>query len=90
MNYNNTNNRAQQLKKFYKNLMWFGIITGIVIGNDLIRERFHYNVLSGHFILTVWALILVVKAISLFVFNDEWERKIIEKEEGKNKKTIDL
>ncbi|OCA69376.1 hypothetical protein BBI01_14605 [Chryseobacterium artocarpi] len=90
MNYNNTNNRVQQLKKFYKNLMWFGIITGIVIGNDLIREGFHYNVLSGHFILTVWALILVVKAISLFVFNDEWERKIIEKEEDKNKKMIDL
>lgn len=90
MNYNNAHNRAQQLKKFYKNLMWFGIIAGIVIGNDLIRDEFHYNVLSGHFILTVWALILVVKAISLFVFNDEWERKIIEKEEGKNKKMIDL
>lgn len=90
MNYNNAHNRTQQLKKFYKNLMWFGIIAGIVIGNDLIRDGFHYNALSGHFILTVWALILVVKAISLFIFNDEWERKTIEKEESKNKKMIDL
>ncbi|OCA71101.1 hypothetical protein BBH99_03440 [Chryseobacterium contaminans] len=90
MDYNSASNRVQQLKKFYKNLMWFGIISVIILGNDWFNDELHYRILGGHLFLAIWALILGIKAISLFIFNDEWEKEMIEKEAGKNKKTIDF
>ena len=90
MNTDKTYNRVQQLKKFYKNLMWFAIISAFIIGNDGLNDGIHYKILGGHLFLTIWAIILVVKAFFLFVFDDEWERRIIEKEAGKNKKPIDF
>lgn len=90
MDYNRAHNRVRQLKKFYKNLMWFGIVAGIIMGNDLIKNGLHYNVLSGHLILTIWAIFIIIKAISLFVFDDSWEKKIMDKEFKKDKKPIDF
>ncbi|ROH98968.1 hypothetical protein EGI16_20680 [Chryseobacterium sp. G0240] len=90
MDYNRAYDRVQQLKKFYKNLFWFGIIAAVIIGNDWFNDGLHYKIFGGHLLLTIWALILMVKAFSLFVFGDEWERKIMDKEAGKNKKTIDF
>jgi hypothetical protein len=90
MDYNRAYGRVQQLKKFYKNLMWFVIAAGIIIGNDWIQNGLHDNVFSGHLILTIWALILVIKAFSLFVFDEEWEKEIMDREISKNKKTKDL
>ncbi len=90
MDYNRAYSRVQQLKKFYKNLMWFGIVAGIIIGNDWIKNGLHYNVFSGHLLLSIWALILIIKAFSLFVFDEVWEQEIIDKEISKNKKTTDL
>lgn len=90
MDYNNAYNRVQQLKKFYKNLMWFGIVAAIIIGNDWIKNGMHYNLLSGHLILTIWAIFIIIKAFSLFVFDSTWERRIMENELKKNKKPIDF
>lgn len=90
MDYNTAYNRVQQLKKFYKNLMWFGIISVIILGDDWLNDELRYQIFGGHLFLAIWALILVVKGISLFIFNDEWESGMIEKEAGKNKKTIDF
>ncbi|UHO38293.1 2TM domain-containing protein [Chryseobacterium capnotolerans] len=88
MDYNRAYERVKQLKKFYKHLMWFGIISVIMIGNDWFNDEMHYQIFGGHLFLGVWALILVMKGVSLFIFNDEWEKETIEKEVGKNKKTI--
>ncbi|MDM1553961.1 2TM domain-containing protein [Chryseobacterium indologenes] len=90
MDYNRAYNRVQQLKKFYKNLMWFGIISLVIIGDDWFNDELRYQIFGGHLLLSIWALVLVVKAISLFIFNDEWEQGIIEKEVGKNKKTVNF
>ncbi|MEG0928197.1 2TM domain-containing protein [Chryseobacterium sp.] len=90
MDYNRAHSRVQQLKKFYKNLMWFGIVAGIIIGNDFIKNGMHYNILSGHLILTIWAIFIIIKAVSLFVFDDSWEKEIINKEFKKEKKPIDF
>lgn len=90
MDYNRAYDRVQKLKKFYKNLMWFGIISVIILGDDWFNDELRYQLFGGHLFLRIWALILVIKAISLFIFNDEWEREIMEKEVGKNNKTIDF
>lgn len=90
MDYNRAYDRVQKLKKFYKNLMWFGIISVIILGDDWFNDELRYQLFGGHLFLGIWALILVIKAISLFIFNDEWEREIMEKEVGKNNKTIDF
>lgn len=82
---NNTNyNRVQQLKRFYKNLIWFGIIAVIILGNDWLKDELQYKMFGGHLLLIIWAVYLVIKAISLFTFNEEWEQKMIEKESNKN------
>ncbi|RXM50797.1 MULTISPECIES: 2TM domain-containing protein [unclassified Chryseobacterium] len=90
MDYNRAYDRVQKLKKFYKNLMWFGIISVIILEDDWFNDELRYQLFGGHLFLGIWALILVIKAISLFIFNDEWEREIMEKEVGKNNKTIDF
>ncbi|BAP29554.1 uncharacterized protein CHSO_0517 [Chryseobacterium sp. StRB126] len=90
MDYNSAYNRVKKLKKFYKNLVWFGIISVIIIGNDWLNDELRYRIFGGHLFLGIWALILMMKATSLFIFNDEWEKGIIEKEAEKNKKTIDF
>ncbi|WP_347217477.1 2TM domain-containing protein [Chryseobacterium sp.] len=90
MDYNEAYNRVKKLKKFYKNLIWFGIISAVIIGDDLFNNEVYYKIWGGHLILTIWALFLIMDAVSLFVFNDQWEKKIMENENRKNKKTIDF
>ena len=84
MNKDHTYNRVQQLKKFYKNLMWFGIITAVIIGKDWLQGDLQYTIFGGHLLLAIWAIVLFFKGISLFIFTNEWERKILEKETAKN------
>lgn len=84
MNTYKTYNRVQQLKKFYRNLMWFGIITVILIGKDWLQDDLQYTIFGGHLLLAIWAIVLLFKGISLFIFNNEWERKMLEKETAKN------
>ncbi|WP_185288426.1 2TM domain-containing protein [Chryseobacterium lactis] len=84
MNTYKTYNRVQQLKKFYKNLMWFGIITVILIGKDWLQDDLQYTIFGGHLLLAIWTIVLLFKGISLFIFNNEWERKMLEKETAKN------
>lgn len=84
MNTYKTYSRVQQLKKFYKNLMWFGIIAVILIGKDWLQDDLQYAIFGGHLLLAIWAIVLIFKGISLFIFNNEWERKMLEKETAKN------
>lgn len=84
MNNYTTYNRATQLRKFYKNLMWFGIITVIILGNDWLKDELQDKMFGGHLILAIWTVYLGIKAISLFTFNEECEHKMIEKKANKN------
>jgi membrane protein YdbS with pleckstrin-like domain len=91
MKYNQAYGRVQQLKKFYKNLLWFGIVAVIIAIRNFYRTGdFERSIFSGSIILTIWGIILTVKAVKLFVLNDEWENKILEDELNKTKKPINF
>lgn len=89
MNYNQAQQRVSELKKFYKNLLWFGIISLIILYDDIIEKGiFNFSVWNGSVILLIWGIILMTKAVRLFVLDGEWEREVMEKEMNKTKKPI--
>lgn len=91
MKYNQAYERVQQLKKFYRNLLWFGIVAMIIVIRNYFRtENLERSIFSGSIILTIWGIILIVKAVKLFVLNDEWENRIYEDELKKTKKPINF
>jgi len=53
-------------------------------------DDLYQSIFSGSIILTVWGIVLAVKAVKLFVFNAEWENKILEEEMRKIKKPINF
>ncbi len=89
MNYNQAQQRVSELKKFYKNLLWFGIVSFIILYDDIIEKGvFNFSVWNGSVILLIWSIILMTKAVRLFVLDGEWEREVMEKEMNKTKKPI--
>ncbi len=88
MNYNQAQQRVQDLKKFYKNIVWFGIVAFIIYFDDIFEKGiFNFSQWNGSIILAIWGIILVVKAVKLFLLNPDWERNMIEKEMKKSKET---
>lgn len=91
MNYNSAQQRVKDLKSFYKNCMWFGIVTLIIFFRIFMKTGdLSQSIFNGSIILTVWGIILAVKAVKLFVFNAEWENKVLEEELSKTKKPINF
>ncbi|MFP3596537.1 2TM domain-containing protein [Chryseobacterium sp. SIMBA_029] len=91
MDYNNAYKRVNELKKFYKHLAWFAIIAGISLLNDYSGHRnFHLSLFNGSILLLIWGAVLVMKAVKLFIFNADWERRILEKELKKDKAPINF
>lgn len=91
MNYNSAQQRVKDLKSFYKNCMWFGIVALIIFFRRFMKsDDLSQSIFSGSIILTVWGIILAVKAVKLFVLNAEWENKVLEEELGKTKKPINF
>ena len=89
MNYNQAQQRVSELKKFYKNLLWFGIVSFIILYDDIIEKGvFNFSVWNGSVILLIWGIILMTKAVRLFVLDGEWEREVMEKEMNKTEKPI--
>ncbi len=89
MNYNQAQQRVSDLKKFYKNLLWFGIVSFIIFFDDIIEKGiFNFSVWNGSVILLIWGIILAVKAVKLFILDAEWERGVMEKEMNKTKKPV--
>ncbi|MCE3075177.1 2TM domain-containing protein [Chryseobacterium gwangjuense] len=89
MNYNQAQQRVNDLKKFYKHLLWFGIVAAIIFFNDIFEsERLDFTLFKGSVILTIWGIFLTIKAVKLFLFNADWEREIMEKEMRKSKEPI--
>ncbi|MBB6371312.1 2TM domain-containing protein [Chryseobacterium shigense] len=91
MDYNSAYERVSQLKKFYKSLLWFGIVAGIIFFDDIFENgRINLSLFNGSVILIIWGIILTVKAVKLFILDAEWENDLIEKEMKKGKKKIDF
>ncbi|MCJ7934003.1 MAG: 2TM domain-containing protein [Chryseobacterium sp.] len=90
MDYNSAYTRANDLKKFYKSIFFFAIIAVLIFPSDQFEEKIiRIKLFDGYIILGIWALILVIKAIKLFIFDSEWEKEMIEKELRKDKQPID-
>jgi len=89
MNYNQAQQRVQDLKKFYKNILWFGIVAFIIYFNDIFEKGiFNFSQWNGSIILAIWGIILIVKAVKLFLLDSEWEKNLIEKEMRKSKESV--
>jgi hypothetical protein len=86
MDHNQAYERVKQLKSFYKNLIWFGIIAGILFFDDYIEHgEIDLSFYHGSIILLIWGIILTIKAFKLFVFDSDWEQRLIDKELNKEK-----
>lgn len=90
MNYNNAQQRVKDLKSFYKNCMWFGIVAAIIFIRNIVKYADTEDVFRGSMVLMIWGMFLVTKAVKLFILNSDWENKIIEEELGKTKKPINF
>jgi hypothetical protein len=89
MNYNQAQQRVQDLKRFYKNILWFGIVAFIIYFDDIFEKGIlNFSQWNGSIILMVWGIILIVKAVKLFLLDSEWEKDVIEKEMKKSKEPI--
>ena len=91
MNYNSAQQRVKDLKSFYKNCFWFGIVAIIILCRRMIKHgSFSEAISTGSIILTIWGIILAVKAVKLFILNSDWENRIYEDELKKTKKHINF
>lgn len=91
MNYNSAQQRVKDLKSFYTNCFWFGIVAIIILCRRIIKHGSLAEAIStGSIILTVWGIILAVKAVKLFILNSDWENRILEDELKKTKKPINF
>lgn len=91
MNYHQAEQRVKKLRKFYKGIFWFAIISGFVFFDDIFEKGvFDFSLFDGSIILGIWAAILAVKAVKLFIFDSEWEKEVMEKEMKKSKDPINF
>ncbi|MFL9834048.1 2TM domain-containing protein [Chryseobacterium terrae] len=90
MDYNGAKERVTKLKSFYKNCMWFAIVAGFILIRNFVKYNGTDHHFHGWFILTIWAIILSVKAVNLFIFDSEWENQILQEELKKSKKPINF
>ena len=85
MDYSIAKERVRQLKKFYASLLFFVIVFGIYAGRKYYTNGdlkfLEFNNWSAIFL--IWGIILVLKAIKLFFFNQDWERKMMDKQLNK-------
>lgn len=89
LDYSIARERVYQLKKFYGSLIFFVLVFTVYfiwkyykkhgdIGEINFLEFNNWSV-----IFWIWGLILVLKGIKLFFFNQNWERKMMEKQLNK-------
>jgi hypothetical protein len=82
--YEKVSERVRKIRKFYISVAVFLAVFGIVYGIRFFKFGFLnlQNFINISIMFTVWALVLAVKGIKLFIFNSGWEnRKIKELEE---------
>ena len=77
--------RVRKLKKFYASLLIFAIVFTIY-GFRKHAKTGDFNFLEFNnwsAIFWIWGIILVVNAFKIFVFNRDWERKMMDRELNK-------
>ncbi|MBE4950480.1 2TM domain-containing protein [Chryseobacterium culicis] len=90
MDYETASARANSIRKFYKSIFIFALFAVLIIPDDIFGEEIvHFSLFDRYTILGIWGFIILVKAAKLFLFDSEWEKKMIEKELRKEKKPID-
>lgn len=91
MEYQTAQQRVKELKSFYKNCMWFGIVALFIFTRRFVKYGdFTEAISTGSIILTIWGIIIAVKAVKLFVLNSEWEEKVLQNEINKSKNSINF
>lgn len=91
MEYQTAQQRVKELKSFYKNCMWFGIVALFIFTRRFVKYGdFTEAISTGSIILTIWGIVIAVKAVKLFVLNSEWEEKVLQNEINKGKKPINF
>ena len=69
-----------RIRKFAVSLVVFIIFFLIFNGTDIFKfNDFNFGFGKVSIIFWIWGIILAVKAVKLFVFDYDWERKTIEK-----------
>ena len=86
IDYSVAKERVQKLKKFYTNLVFFLILFAaysfrrFYLTDDIIfLDQRNISI-----IFWIWGLILAIRAAKLFLFNGDWERKMLNKELKQN------
>lgn len=86
MKYEAAKEHVAKIRKFAINLLIFCIVFLFFNGRyffDFKNYNFSFGRLS--IIFWIWGIILAVRAVKLFVFDYEWERKMIEKSMKNNR-----
>jgi uncharacterized protein YhhL (DUF1145 family) len=91
MNYETASERTNKIRKLYKSIFIFAIFAVLIIPDDIFGEKMiNFRLFDRYTILGIWGFIILVKAVKLFLFDSEWERRMIEKELEKEKKLINF
>lgn len=73
--------RTHNIKKFYRSIFIFVVVAVLIAPDTIFDEKtIRIQLFDRYTILGIWGLILLIKAIKLFLFDSEWERDMIEKE----------
>ncbi|SEG18054.1 2TM domain-containing protein [Halpernia humi] len=82
IDYSNAKNRVQQLKKFYSSLAIFIVVLAFFSFRKyyLSGEIAFFDTNNFSFIFWIWGLVLAIKAVKIFYLNNDWERRMMDKE----------
>lgn len=82
IDYDIAKSRVNSIKRFYISLAFFILFSAIWVVKDFIKINFYdFNPVGRtHWIFWIWGAFLAVRAVKLFIFDTNWERKMISKE----------
>lgn len=77
--------RVRQLKKFYISLFIFALVL-VIYGAGKYYKTYEFNFSewdNWSAIFWIWGIILLLKGMKLFFFNQNWERRMMDKQLNK-------
>ena len=80
MKYEAAREHVAKIRKFGINVLVFCIVFLFFNRENIFHlNEFNFGFGSASILFWIWGIILAVKAVKLFVFDYDWERKMIEK-----------